>query len=179
MWPIRRFSAPPLQVLLPFGYHPLCLAPPLYMQPSSLHAALLSTPKCVSDLHLEFPDVLSSHGFTASPPCHPIRHHLLTHPGPPVFAKAHSLDPDKLAVVKAEFSTMAKVGIICRSTSPWDSPLHMVRKKNGGWRPCFDYWWLNTVTVPDHYPLPNITNFTSRSNGSTLFSKLDLQKGYY
>ena len=98
---------------------------------SSLRAALLSTPKCVSDLLLEFPDVLSSDGFTASPPCHPILHQLLAHPGPPVFAKACCLDPDKLAVSTVEFSTMEKVGIIRSSTSPWAFPLHMVKKKDG------------------------------------------------
>ena len=37
---------------------------------------------------------------------------------------------------------------------------------------------LNTATVPDHYPLPNILDFTSRISGSTVFSKLDLYKGY-
>ena len=38
---------------------------------------------------------------------------------------------------------------------------------------------MNNVTVPDRYPLPNIADFTSRISGSTVFSKLDLQKGYY
>ena len=66
---------------------------------------------------------------TASPPRHPVCHHQLTRTGPPVFAKSHCLDFDKLAVTKAEFSTMDKVGIISRSTSPWVSPLHMVMKK--------------------------------------------------
>ena len=55
----------------------------------------------------------------------------------------------------------------------------MVRKKDGRWRPCRDYRGLNTVTVPDCYPLPNIADFSSRITGSTVFSKLDLQKGYY
>ena len=74
---------------------------------------------------------------------------------------------------------MEKSGIVRHSTSPWASPLHMVKKKDGGWRPCGDYRRLNTATVPDHYPLPNIGDFSSRVSGSTVFSKLDLQKGYY
>ena len=74
---------------------------------------------------------------------------------------------------------MEKAGIIRRSNSPWSSPLHMVKKKDGGWRPCGDYRQLNTVTVPDRYPLPNIADLTSRVTGLTVFSKLDLQKGYY
>ena len=92
---------------------------------------------------------------------------------------ARRLDPKKLASAKQEFSAIEKAGIIRRSNSPWSSPLHMVRKKDGGWRPCSDYRRLNTVTVPDWYHLPNIADFTSRITGLTIFSKLDLQKGYY
>ena len=51
-------------------------------------ANLLSTPKCIQDLLAEFPDVASSDGFTASKPRHGVKHHLLTQPGPPVFARA-------------------------------------------------------------------------------------------
>ena len=55
----------------------------------------------------------------------------------------------------------------------------MVKKKDGVWRPCGDYRRLNYVTVPDSYPLTNIAAFTSCIDGSTVFSRLDLQKGYY
>ena len=74
---------------------------------------------------------------------------------------------------------MEEARIIRRSNSPWSSPLHMVKKKDGGWRPCGDYRCLNTVTIPDRYPLPNIADFTSRVARSTVFSKFGLQKGYY
>ena len=33
--------------------------------------------------------------------------------------------------------------------------------------------------IPDRYPLTNIPDFTYRILGATVFSKLDLQKGYY
>ena len=55
----------------------------------------------------------------------------------------------------------------------------MVKKQDGGWYPCKDYRRLNTTIIPDHYPLPNISDFTSRISGSTVFSKLDLYMGYY
>ena len=35
------------------------------------------------------------------------------------------------------------------------------------------------MTIPDRYPFLNIADFTSRILGATVFSKLDLQKGYY
>ena len=107
------------------------------------------------------------------------RHHLLTQPDPPVFAKARRLDPNKLETAKKEFKSMEKAGIIRKSTSPWSSPLHMVKKEEGLWRP-----WLSSSQQPYcsrkiRYPLPNIANFSAWVSGSKVFSKLDLQKGYY
>ena len=55
----------------------------------------------------------------------------------------------------------------------------MVKKKDGLWRHCGDYRRLNNVTVPERYLLPNIADFSSQISGFKVFSKLDLQKGYY
>ena len=42
-----------------------------------------------------------------------------------------------------------------------------------------DYRRLNTQTVPDRYPLPNIADFSAMLHISKVFTKLDLTKGYY
>ena len=41
-----------------------------------------------------------------------------------------------------------------------------------------DYRRLNTQTVPDRYPLPNIADFSAMLHISKVFTKLDLTKGY-
>ena len=105
---------------------------------------------------------------SASKSRHGVGHHLLTMPGPPVYSKPCRLDPEKLFAAKEDFSAMEKAGIIRRSSSPWSSPLHVVKKKDGGWRPCGDYRRLNNVTIPDRYPLLKIADFTSRIAGSTI-----------
>jgi len=38
---------------------------------------------------------------------------------------------------------------------------------------------LNLVTIPDHYPLPDIQNFTFALHDKNIFSKIDLVKAYY
>ena len=86
---------------------------------SQLYTALLSTTKEFRDLLAEYPDVVSSKGFSASTPKHPIRHTVPTVPGPPVFAKARRLDAEKLESARKEFAAMEAAGVIRRSNSSW------------------------------------------------------------
>ena len=74
---------------------------------------------------------------------------------------------------------MERQGIVRRSDSSWASPLHMVRKADGSWRPCGDFRRLNLQTKPDLYTCPNIGDLTARLAGCRVFSKLDLRKGYH
>jgi hypothetical protein len=105
-------------------------------------------------------------------------HHILTS-GPPIASKFRKLDSQKLKAAKAEFKQLEEDGIVQRSTSPWASPLHMVEKSDGSWRPCGDFRRLNLVTEPDVYPLPNMLDFAAKAAGCTVFSKIDLRKGYH
>ena len=134
-----------------------------------------------SPLHLllsSFPSVLSDAGFQLDSARHGVEHVVET-TGRPVFAKARRLAPDKLLVAESEFKKLEAAGIIRRSNSAWSSPLHMVPKKDGTWRPCGDYRRLNLATTHDRYPLPNILDFANNLHGCTVFSKIDLVKGYY
>ena len=54
-----------------------------------------------------------------------------------------------------------------------------MKKADGMWTPCGDYRLLNLQTQPDLYTCPNIANLTARLEGCTIFSKLDLRKGFH
>jgi hypothetical protein len=119
---------------------------------------------------------VSSAASSASPP-HGVQH-IISTIGQPCTTKFRRLDPPSLAAAKASFQAMLDDGVIRRSSSQWSSPLHMVRKKDGSWRPCGDYRHLNLQTVEDRYPLPNMADLAARLAGCNIFSKLDLRKGY-
>ena len=74
--------------------------------------------------------------------------HLVENTSKPTLVKPWCLKAQQLKVAKEEFSKMEAAGIIWLANSPWSIPLHMVPKPNGSWRPCSDYWQLNTKTVP-------------------------------
>ncbi|GFV55762.1 transposon Tf2-9 polyprotein [Trichonephila clavipes] len=66
---------------------------------------------------------------------HNIKHFIETS-GPPVFAKARRLAPDRLKIAKSEFQHMLNLGHVRPSKSNYASPLHIVPKKDSNdWRP--------------------------------------------
>ena len=145
--------------------------------PLTLAGLGLPHPNRYSGLLQQFPELLTP-CFQSSINKHGVEHHIVTH-GPPTHARARRLDQEKLSAAKAEFLQMEEMGIVRRSKSPWSSPLHVVPKPGGKWRPCGDYRRLNASTEDDRYPLPHIQAFNSHLAGCTVFSKIDLIRGYH
>ncbi len=96
-----------------------------------------------------------------------------------MFARPPRLNPEKHRIAEEEFLVLENARIIRHSNLRWASPLHLVPKKDGSWRPCGDYRRLNAVTIPDSYPLPNMQSLNDRMAGCTVFSKIDLVKAYH
>ncbi|GJS80573.1 reverse transcriptase domain-containing protein [Tanacetum coccineum] len=70
-------------------------------------------------------------------------------------------------------------GFIRPSTSPWGAPILFVKKKDGSFRMCIDYWELNKLTIKNRYPLPKIDDLFDQLQGLSVYSKIDLRSGYH
>jgi hypothetical protein len=87
--------------------------------------------------------------------------------------------PSRLPDVLAKEVDKQVKGIITPSSSPWSSPVVLVRKKDGTTRFCVDYRRLNAVTINDSYPLPRIDDSFDHLSGSCWFSTPDLCSVYW
>ncbi|KAL5509717.1 hypothetical protein EMCRGX_G005135 [Ephydatia muelleri] len=65
------------------------------------------------------------------------------------------------------------------SSPPWLAPAVYVPKKSGELRICIDYRELNKRTMKDAYPFPLPDEVQDRLARAYIFSKLDLQSGYW
>ena len=74
---------------------------------------------------------------------------------------------------------MQEANVIRPSSSPWSSPIVLVRKKDGSLRFCVDYRKLNSVTKADTFPLPRMDDILDQLGGYKFFSTLDLKSEYW
>jgi len=65
------------------------------------------------------------------------------------------------------------------STSPWSSPVILVKKKDGTYRFCVDFRKLNAETVKDAYPIPCPEEQLDALVNARYFSSLDLASGFW
>jgi cleavage and polyadenylation specificity factor subunit 1 len=109
---------------------------------------------------------------------HSTVHHIGMIPGSSVTCRPRRLAPERLAIAKAEFDAILRDGTARRTESSWSSAIHIVPKKDNGWRTSGDYRALNARNIPDHYHVRHIHDYSYKLFGCSIFAKIDLVRAY-
>ena len=108
-----------------------------------------------------------------------IEHSIDTCNARPIKHAPYRVSQAQQSEIDKQISNVLCQNIIKPSSSPWSSPVVLVKKKDGSTWFCVDYRKLNAGTRKDSYPLPRSDDAIDALSGSTLFTTLDLQSGYY
>lgn len=108
-------------------------------------------------------------------------HRIDTGDAHPIRQRFYRQSPHVNAEMNRQIEEMLSTGIIEESSSMWQSPVVMVKKKNGQLRFAVDYRKLNAVTKQFTFPLPRLEDVfdTIGSSQAKLFSTLDLASGFW
>jgi hypothetical protein len=114
------------------------------------------------------------------PPKRHISHAIPLIPGAQPFRlRPYRYNPTQKDEIEKQVQELLQNGLIRESSSPFASPVLLVKKKTGDWRMCVDYRRLNALIVKNKFPLPVIDELLDELTGATWFTSLDMTAGYH
>ena len=105
-----------------------------------------------------------------------IKHEMSTGNPAPIRQQVRRVPPAKRQIL---LKGMLEKKVIQPSSSPWASPIVLVKKKDGSTRICVDYRKVNDITRKDAYPLPRIDDTLDTLAGARWFTTLNQISGYW
>lgn len=114
--------------------------------------------------------------------------HVDTGDARPIYRRPYPhMSHSELARLKEELEAMVSNGILIPAmharfnsrNGGWGFPCRYVAKKDGGRRLVTQFQDLNKVAIRDPWPLPNIQDLLEQLSGSSVFSTMDLLKGFH
>lgn len=108
-----------------------------------------------------------------------VKHHIDTGSHPPIKQPPRRVPMHQQETMHKHVEEMLQHSVVKPSTSPWASPIVLVKKKDGTTRSCMDYRKLNDMTRKDAYPLPRIDETLHALSSAKVFTTLDLASGYW
>jgi len=98
--------------------------------------------------------------------------------GKPVVSKPYRTSASERNTISRIVQEWKDAGIVTETTSPYASPVLLVKKKDGEARLVVDYRKLNAQTTRKVFPTPNLDERLETLHGAKLFTTLDLASGY-
>ena len=125
----------------------------------------------------EYQDVFSKEGNPISSTS--LVEHEIHTTGPPIRLPFRRQNPIVRDIEQQQVKEMLRDEVIRPSTSPWASPVVMIKKKHGSMRFCVDFRKMNDATIKDAHPLPRIDDTLESLHGAQYFTTLALKSGYW
>ena len=108
-----------------------------------------------------------------------VKHQIDTGSHPPIKQPPRRVPMHQQETMRKHIEEMLQHRVVQPSTSPWASPILLVKKNDGTTRFCMDYRKLNDVTRKDAYPLLHIDETLEALSSANVFTTLDLASGYW
>ncbi|XP_021715146.1 uncharacterized protein LOC110683100 [Chenopodium quinoa] len=97
----------------------------------------------------------------------------------PVKQKRRKFAPERNQIINEEVKKLLDTGKIREVKYPdWLANVVVVSKKNGTWRVCIDFTYLNKACPKDPFPLPHIDSMVDATAGHKLLTFMDAYSGY-
>ena len=136
------------------------------------------TPEQVNDVRSRLEDFQDI--FTEQPGCTPlVELKIDVTAKQPIRVKPYPMPYAKRKEVDEEVQKMLEAGVIEPSCSSYNSPIVLVKKKDGTNRVCIDFRRLNAITKFDTEPIENTEDIMTTLCDDQYFTKIDLAKGYW
>lgn len=108
-----------------------------------------------------------------------VEHKIRLKTDTPIKQRYYPRNPAMQSVINEEIDRMLAEDIIEPSTSPWSSPLVLIKKPTGKYRVCVDLRRVNQCSEKDAYPLPQINSILDKLREAKYISTIDLRNGYW
>ncbi|CAF5008080.1 unnamed protein product, partial [Rotaria magnacalcarata] len=109
----------------------------------------------------------------------PLQTAIKTGDHPPIYSKQYSSSYEDQEIKVQETQKLLERGQIEESTSPWSSPIVLVKKKDKTMRFCIDYRRLNAITIKNAFPLSCIEDIFDQLSDAVYYTKFDFKSGYF
>jgi hypothetical protein len=113
--------------------------------------------------------------------CDLIEHEIFLKDETPVYRKQFKIPEGHLEAVQNQVKEWLKLDIVQPSRSRYNSPIFVVKKKDGSFRLVQDFRALNAQTYPDRYSMRDVNDCIDEigRSESKIFSTIDLTSGFW